>query len=44
MLLCTVNVIVEDYAAQSLIKESEYLDVEGVFMMLIELREDPQKA
>lgn len=38
------NVTVEGYSAKSLSKLSKYLDGEGVFMLLIELRENPVKA
>lgn len=38
------NVIVEGYTAKSLSKLSKYLDGEGAFMLLIELRENPTKA
>lgn len=35
---------VEGYTAKSLAEESQYLNGEGAFMMLIELRENPKKA
>ena len=37
-------VTIEGYTAQKLADASEYLDGEGAFMMLIELRDNPQKA
>lgn len=37
-------VVVEGYTAKKLAKVSQYLDGEGAFMLLIELRENPQKA
>ena len=37
-------VTVEGYTAKKLSDESKYLDGEGAFMMLIELRENPKKA
>ena len=37
-------VCVENYTAKSLAEQSKYLDGEGAFMMLIELRENPEKA
>ena len=37
-------VTVEGYTARTLSAISEYLDGEGAFMLLIELREDPKKA
>ena len=40
----TDNVTVEGYSAKSLSKLSKYLDGEGAFMLLIELRENPVKA
>lgn len=36
--------VVEGYTAQALANESQYLDGEGAFMMLIELRENPKSA
>lgn len=38
------GVSVEGYTAQSLAKLSEYIDGEAAFMLLIELREAPEKA
>lgn len=35
---------VEGYTAKSLADSSQYLDGEGAFMMLIELRRNPNKA
>ena len=35
---------VEGYTAKKLSEESEYLNGEGAFTMLIELRENPKKA
>ena len=35
---------VEGYTAKKLSEKSEYLDGEGAFAMLIELRENPRKA
>ena len=35
---------IEGYNAKDLSKKSKYLDGEGAFMMLIELREHPEKA
>lgn len=37
-------VCIEGYTAKSLAEKSQYLDGEGAFMMLIELRENPKKA
>ena len=37
-------VTVEGYTAKRLAEESQYLNGEGAFMMLIELRENPKKA
>lgn len=37
-------VAVEGYTAKKLSDESKYLEGEGAFMMLIELRENPEKA
>ena len=37
-------VAVEGYTAKKLSEVSKYLDGEGAFMMLIELREKPKKA
>ena len=37
-------VSVEGYTAKELFDKSEYLNGEGAFMMLIELRENPTKA
>lgn len=37
-------VTIEGYTAKGLSDESEYLNGEGVFIMLIELRENPKKA
>ncbi len=37
-------VTVEGYTAKSLAEESQYLNGEGAFMMLIDLRENPKKA
>ena len=37
-------VSVEGYTAKSLSEESKYLDGDGAFMMLIELRENPKKT
>lgn len=37
-------VVVEGYSAQQLADMSKYLDGEGAFMLLIELRENPKKA
>ena len=37
-------VVVENYTAESLAKLSDLLDGEGAFALLIQLREDPQKA
>ena len=37
-------VTVEGYTAKELSELSEYLNGDGAFMMLIELREDPKKA
>lgn len=37
-------VSVEGYTAKKLSEESEYLNGEGAFAMLIELRENPKKA
>lgn len=37
-------VAVEGYTAKKLSEVSQYLDGEGAFMLLIELRENPQKA
>ena len=34
----------EGYTAKRLAEESEYMNGEGAFMMLIELRENPKKA
>ena len=36
--------IVKGYSASKLAELTEYLDGEGAFVMLIELREDPKKA
>lgn len=38
------GVSVEGYTAQSLAKMSEFIDGEAAFMLLIELREAPEKA
>lgn len=38
------TVVVEGYTAKTLSEKSEYLNGEGAFMMLIELRENPDKA
>ena len=38
------ELIVEGYTASGLAKISEYLNGEGAFMMLIELRENPKAA
>jgi hypothetical protein len=38
------GVSVEGYTARKLAEESPYMDGEGAFMMLIELRENPKKA
>lgn len=40
----TPGVEVEGYSAKSISKLSRYLDGEGAFMLLIELRENPDKA
>lgn len=37
-------VVVEGYTAKKLTEVSEYLNGDGAFMMLIELRENPKKA
>lgn len=37
-------VVVEGYTAKKLSELSKYLDGEGAFMLLIELRENPEKA
>lgn len=37
-------VTVEGFNAKSLSEKSQYLNGEGAFMMLIELRENPEKA
>lgn len=37
-------ITIEGYTAKSLADESQYLNGEGAFMMLIELRENPEKA
>lgn len=37
-------VVVEGYTAEKISKLSKYLDGEGAFMLLIELRETPTKA
>lgn len=37
-------VTVENYTAEALSKKSEFLDGEGAFSMLIQLRENPAKA
>lgn len=37
-------VVVEGYTAKNLADLSEYLKGEGAYMMLIELRENPEKA
>lgn len=37
-------VTVEGYTAKSLSELSKYLDGDGAFMLLIELREEPEKA
>lgn len=39
---CCVEI--KGYTAEKLATQSEYLDGEGAFMLLIELREDPDKA
>ena len=39
-----VAVTVEGYTAKKLSELSDYLNGEGAFMMLIELRENPKKA
>ena len=36
--------IIEEYYAKKLSEMSKYLDGEGAFMLLIELRENPQNA
>jgi len=36
--------VVDGYSAQKLAELSRFLDGEGAFMMLIELRENPEKA
>ena len=36
--------VIDGYSASSLSKISKYLNGEGAFIMLIELREDPQRA
>lgn len=38
------GIIVEGYSAESLSKLSPFLDGEGAFMLLIELRENPMRA
>jgi len=38
------TVTVNDYTAQKLATLSEFIDGEGAFMLLIELRENPEKA
>ena len=37
-------ICIEGYTAKKLSEESEYLNGEGAFVMLIELRENPKKA
>lgn len=37
-------VVVEGYTAKSIAAMSKYMDGEGAFMLLIELREAPQRA
>ena len=37
-------VVVEGYTAKKLSEISQYLDGEGAFMLLIELRENPKRA
>ena len=37
-------ITIEGYTAKNLSEESQFLDGEGAFLMLIELRENPQKA
>jgi hypothetical protein len=38
------GITVEGYTAKQISEESQYMNGEGTFMMLIELRENPQKA
>jgi len=38
------GISIEGYTAQRLAEESQYMNGEGAFMMLIELRENPKKA
>lgn len=38
------GVVVNGYSAQKLAELSRFLDGEGAFMLLIELRENPEKA
>lgn len=38
------TICIEGYTAQKLSEESDYLNGEGAFIMLIELRENPKKA
>ena len=40
----TEAVEIEGYTAKLLSEKSTYLDGEGAFIMLIELRENPQKS
>lgn len=40
----TGAIVVEGYTARQLSETSKYLNGEGAFMILIELREDPKKA
>ena len=37
-------ILVDGYTAEALAKLSKYLDGEGAFMLLIELRDNPSKA
>lgn len=37
-------VVIHGYTAEKLAHLSEYLHAEGAFMLMIELREDPEKA
>lgn len=38
------TVVVEEYTAEKISQLSEYMDGEGAFMLLIELRENPDRA
>lgn len=38
------GVVIDGYSAQKLAELSRFLDGEGAFMLLIELRENPEKA